>query len=486
MPGLTVPTPREPTILQPSETENQLVQGYQKTSTEGLARADRLREEKDAVAQDISSMEFPAPPKTDPIPQFQAAEFDRDGAMLFGNLALGIAAIATKSQRGDLALALNTAGSAMKGFNEGNLQQAAQERENFTVKMRSIIANNEMMLREYDAVMKDRKLTLAQKQQRYQVLATRYQDELALTAIKKGDIRFLLDREQRLREGNQKLEMRVTELNNKWAMDFERLALAKLRSDAANPEAGTAGLTPEAIDMLAREAIKDKGVLANLGRGVQGARDLRAITNRMAEMVATDGGPGMAQRRQEFRADSNSLNKLTMQYDAITAFEKTAIRNGHVLVDLAEKVDVTGMPVAERWIRAGRRSIAGDPDVAMFNTQMTLFRAEAARILTNPNLTGTLTVHAQQEAESFLNGADSAAQISRVVSLLERDFKAREVTIVEQMDSIRDRMVKGYAAGTPGGGGGQQPPGAQNVQRSTSRSGRPIVSMDGGKTWVYE
>lgn len=208
------------------------------------------------------------------------------------------------------------------------------------------------------------------------------------------------------------------------------------------------GLTPDAIEMLAKEGLKDKSALANVGRGVQGARDLRTILNRMADVAANDGGPGMAARRQEFRADANSLNKMTMSYDAITAFEKTAVRNGDALVQLGKKVDVTGVPVIEKWIRAGRQA-TGDADVAEFHAQLMLYRAEAARILVNPNLTGQLTDSARHEVEEFLKGNASAPQIERVVNRLKTDFDNRKHTLEEQMDEARTRMSGGARSSKP-------------------------------------
>lgn len=144
--------------------------------------------------------------------------------------------------------------------------------------------------------------------------------------------------------------------------------------------------------------------------------------------------------RAGFKADTTSLNKITPQYDAITAFEKTAIRNGKILIELADKVDVTGVPVLERWIRAGRKEIGGDPDVAKLHAQMNLYRAEAARILTQPNLSGVLTDTARKEMEEVMSNRASATQIRETVNLLERDFNNRKETLEEQISSIRARM----------------------------------------------
>lgn len=481
MAGISVPTPKPPNILQPGEKENQLVQGYQAEGAKLQEAVAPIKQEMGRMETEIGSTNMPPLPQLQQVPQFQGRQVDSKEMLDFAGIAMILATLGTKAVKGDITLALNTAGAAMTGFNTGNLEQSRLDITQFNTKMNSVVADNNRMLSEYRAALEDRKLTISQKWQRYQMLAHKYQDEIGMAAARKGDIKFELDRLDKIRSANNNIEIKMEAMNNAWKAQMTRLELQQARQAGMNPDAGTAGLAPEAIDMLAKEAIKDKGVLANLGRGVQGARDLRAITNRMAEVLAATGGAGMAQRRQEFRADSNSLNKLTMSYDAITAFEQTALRNGKQLVDLAEKIDITGIPVAERWIRAGRKEIGGDPDVAMFHAQMTVFRTEAARILVNPNLTGQLTDSARHEVESFLSGSDSAKQIGATVKLLERDFENRKHTLEEQMDKVRDRMTKGYGAGTQPGATPQAA--AKDGDKATSKSGKPMV-FQGGQ-WMY-
>ena len=74
----------------------------------------------------------------------------------------------------------------------------------------------------------------------------------------------------------------------------------------------------------------------------------------------------------DVKANSTALTKLVAQKSAITAFEQTAVKNGQVLLDLADKVDQTGVPVIETWLRAGRRGKPAIRLVAQFNTQMQL------------------------------------------------------------------------------------------------------------------
>lgn len=241
----------------------------------------------------------------------------------------------------------------------------------------------------------------------------------------------------------------------------------------------SSGLTPEAIKLLAKEAVKDKGVLANLGRGVQGAKDLRSIVNQMAEDAKAAGGVGLADRRAAFAADKRSLDKIIPQFDAVEAFTKNAIAQGKVLTGLADKVDTTGIPVAERWIRAGRQSVAGDEDVSVFNAQIQLYRTEVARILTNPNLVGQLTDTARKEVEHFLGGEATAKQIKAIVKRLEADFTLRRESMEEQIDEIRGRMA---SDNTQGSGGDSKPKNSkyQEGQTATGPGGKKLI-FKGGK-----
>jgi hypothetical protein len=209
----------------------------------------------------------------------------------------------------------------------------------------------------------------------------------------------------------------------------------------------------DTIRNLATEALYDSNALSGFRRDTKAMGNImRARTEIMRDAGIT--AEDVVSGRAGFKADTTSLNKITPQYDAITAFEKTAIRNGKILVELADKVDTTGVPVAERWIRSGRKAIGGDPDVAKFDAQMNLYRAEAARILTQPNLSGVLTDTARKEMEEVIRNSATAPQIRGVVNLLERDFLNRKETLEEQISAIRGRMRQRVG---PGGGGGMAP-----------------------------
>lgn len=246
--------------------------------------------------------------------------------------------------------------------------------------------------------------------------------------------------------------------------------------------AGESGYTPEQIDKMAREAMKDKSVLFNIGRGAQGARDLQAINKRMADIMIEEGGAGTASQRATFAADRKSLDKIIPQLDAVTAFSNNAIQQGEVLKGLAQKVDTTGVPVIERWIRAGRVAVKGDPDVSEFNAQLQLYRTEAAKIITNPNLTSQLTDTARKEVQHFLDGNASATQIIRVVDRLKSDFGIRHSTLQDQVDVIKGRMGGVKAAPSADAPPTGIPAGSKAV--GYSKEGKRVWQDPTGKKWV--
>lgn len=199
-------------------------------------------------------------------------------------------------------------------------------------------------------------------------------------------------------------------------------------------------LDSDAVDMAAYEYIQT-GKLPPMGMGQAGVAVRTKILKRAAELAKQSGTPvsDLPGHQSEFHADSQTLGKLTQQYHAVQAFESTAVKNGDRLVSLANKVDKTGMPVFEKWVRAGKKA-TGDADVAQLNAQMQLYRAEVAKILTNPNLSGQLSDSARKEVEEFLSGASSAKQIAAVHNLLKQDFGNRSQALKDQIGELRGQM----------------------------------------------
>lgn len=204
---------------------------------------------------------------------------------------------------------------------------------------------------------------------------------------------------------------------------------------------GDEPLTPSAIQYAA-QIYREKGLMPNFGQSKYGASDRRRIINQAAGNADAEGATAGDDivSQAVLAADKSTIVKLTQQRAAISGFEQTALANGKVLVDLAKKVDKTGVPVVDRWIRAGRSAIQGDPDVTNFNAQLQLYGAEVARIVTNPNMTGVLSDSARKEVQGFLPAGASYDQIKSVTELLEGDFGRRTKALDAEMATVRDEM----------------------------------------------
>lgn len=246
-----------------------------------------------------------------------------------------------------------------------------------------------------------------------------------------------------------------------------------LLSKATAGAVGSNGLTDAGQRVL--DKMVDRGV-APAG-AFRGSNPSPLLVRTLNNLGAADADPTVG--KAQFQADSASLRKIVPQYDAITAFEENTAQQGKVLKDLAHKVDQSGVPVVERWIRAGRRQIEGDADVSEFNAQIELYSAEAAKILTNPNLSGQLSDTARAEVKAFLPKDASAAQIDRVVDRLTTDFGLRKASLEKQIAAINSRLEKKTVVG--GGPAPERGPGTKvtpGEQKDRDTDARKILEQE--------
>jgi|SRR5215469_13314500 len=131
-----------------------------------------------------------------------------------------------------------------------------------------------------------------------------------------------------------------------------------------------------------------------------------------------------------------SLSGFEVQDAAVEAFSRNAELNSAVLLQLADKVDKTGVRVFERWQRWSKGQYKGDADVTNFNAQVVTWRNEIAKIVTNPNLNGQLTVHAMEESKSYAGDDWTRDQIRGTVNLFRGDAERRKQSINEQKQKL--------------------------------------------------
>ncbi len=232
----------------------------------------------------------------------------------------------------------------------------------------------------------------------------------------------------------------------------EGLAGQRLKQQGSEDTA--LALTPAGLDVTAENFFKT-GQLPPMGMGKQGAAIRTKIINRAAELHP---GMDLASNRAGFQADEGSLKQLQKSRDAISAFENTALKNIDTFLETAGRVVDTGSPMANRIARGVAGSMLGSKNQAAYDAARQVALNEVAKIVSNPNLSGTLSDSARHEVEAFNPDSATLAQSVAVMRVLKRDMANRAASYDAQLAEVKGR-ISGQkptpaAPAAPSGGGG--------------------------------
>lgn len=409
----------------------------------------------------------PAPPEQQKVgPAPKPEDFQKD-AMAFASAMAVLGAVAGRFTRTPGEAALNAFAGAVNGWQSGNLEQYQSKVKEWEANTKATVENNRQVLEKYKQTLDNRKANIDEQMSQIQLIAAQYHDKMMYDAAAAKNYTLVADIYQKNFEYTQKTADSAAKLKAKYNEDQKKLESTANYWLSPDGVAKRATLTPEqnqSIDAMIK-ASGNKGQPRNAT-----AMALRKYMDENPDATAEDiqtfaanyAGSVAAERTRataEPGAEKAALTKLIGQRAAISSFEQTAVKNGDALVEMADKIDRTGVPVIERWIRGGRQA-TGDPEIAKFNAQMNVYRAEVAKIITNPNLSGVLSDSARREVDSFISGAASAPQIKAVVGLLKQDFGRRTQSIDDEIAQIRGRLQKPGTtrattpAPTGGAGGG--------------------------------
>lgn len=210
---------------------------------------------------------------------------------------------------------------------------------------------------------------------------------------------------------------------------------------AKKPDASSSALTPDAIDAAA-EKYRLTGNLPAIGIGQNAAMTKAAILNRASEQAAQSGESGEAQaiRQVANKTNQTALSQVTKQADMVGAFEKNALKNLDLALSASDKVDRTGVPVLNRWLLAGQKELAGDPDVSRFHAANTTFINEYAKIMSGSMGNTPVSDSLRKETESLLATKDTPAQYKAATDLMKQEMANRIKGFNEQKAEITSRM----------------------------------------------
>ena len=123
------------------------------------------------------------------------------------------------------------------------------------------------------------------------------------------------------------------------------------------------------------------------------------------------------------------------------AFANTADKNIKLAGQLSDKVGRTGVPVINRWLLAGKRSLAGDTDVVAFDVAIRTAINEYAKVTSSATGGAVTSDTARKEVESMLHAAQTPEQIKSVIGVLEQEIGNRRSGYDEQINFIKDSIA---------------------------------------------
>ena len=208
----------------------------------------------------------------------------------------------------------------------------------------------------------------------------------------------------------------------------------------------TAGLSPEAIDELATRAIGgDNSGMVGLGRGAQGAQNLVAVQNRVAQ-IAQDKGidpAGIQDNIAEFYGQKAGARTVGNIGAKLEVFGNSAANALDMAAQRSSELPRSQWVPVNKVVQAAQQA-GSDPRLAVLNAATETAVNEYTRAVGG---TGASTDTAKQHAYDMLNAAQSPEAFNSVVNGLKWE--------VQNLHNAAKGVAGGLRKGT---GGSAEPP----------------------------
>lgn len=199
------------------------------------------------------------------------------------------------------------------------------------------------------------------------------------------------------------------------------------------------------IDYYAERALAgDNAWRTGLSRTAQGAANISAVDDRVAEMSSERGStPGTDVANRALRA---STEKALTERTKFVAAGQQFVRNFQKQADLVEKYLKAGtagsVPIINKWIQKGRKAIEGDPDVTAFDTAIRGLAREHQRIVTGVTSNSQLHVSAQETADELLNKDMTADQVRATLKVMREEATNAVDSGQEEVSALKSELAR--------------------------------------------
>jgi hypothetical protein len=185
--------------------------------------------------------------------------------------------------------------------------------------------------------------------------------------------------------------------------------------------------SPAEVDFYAQMSnAGDYSWATGMARGKSGQALIAAVRKRQVELA---NGSGMAPQditanRANVGALSATLKDRQKYASAVQNLNGTLDRQAGLVESLLAKGAANGQsPILNRWIQAGRKQIAGDPDVTALDIAIRGLGREHQRVLTGPLSNAQLQQGAQDTADSLVNAAMTPEQIRAAIKTMKAEAR---------------------------------------------------------------
>jgi hypothetical protein len=179
------------------------------------------------------------------------------------------------------------------------------------------------------------------------------------------------------------------------------------------------------------------GTLPPLGMGKAGATTRGAILD-MAAQLAKGTDPSDQRLRQiSNKANSSALIDLSKREAQVGSFERNFTKNADQVLKFSSKLDQNGSPIVQKWINAGKKRIAGDPDIAAFDVAIKAVVNEYTKIVSGSMGNTAIAQSEIRRVEDLLNNAQTMDQVNAVVEQMRTETENRMAGFKEEKDRLR-------------------------------------------------
>lgn len=206
-------------------------------------------------------------------------------------------------------------------------------------------------------------------------------------------------------------------------------------------------LSPSTRRKMAEQYLAgDKSVMTNLGRGAQGAANVVALREAIADVADEMGmeGPDIALRMQEFMGLGAAQRALGTRTANFGIAKEEAYKMADLVTETSAMFPRTDFIPVNKALVAYEKN-TGDVPVRQFGAAINSFINAYARAISP---TGAPTVSDKDHARAMLSEADSHAAVQGVISILKREMEAAGAA----PGTVKEQIRSGFR-----GGAGKQP-----------------------------